>query len=192
MTPLARTLALAAALAASGCGPMHIRTPRVDGTAAALYLADYGGHSGLIFARETGELVEYGYGWWDWYALNHDRWYNVFPLFIVPGEGALARRTLPPAGNAELLRVRHGFEHVWEIRADRQRVDSLRDSLDAAFERRRDREVDNTETGMTCVPNERLYTLLFNCNSAVAEWLEAVGCEVRGQRLMAEFLIEPE
>lgn len=180
---------LATALGAIGCGPMRIRTPHVEGEAATIFLADYGGHSGLIFTRENGDLVEYGYGWWEWYALNHDHWYNVFPIFVVPGQGTLARRTLAPAADAGTLRLREGYEHVWEIAAERCRVDALCASLDAEFANGGDLEVRNAKTGMTCVLNRRLYTPLYNCNTAVAEWLEAAGCEVTGQRLTAEFEI---
>lgn len=171
---------------------MRVRTPRVEGPAASIFLVDGGDHSGVIFRREDGRLVEYGYGWWDWYALNHDRWYNVFPLLVFPGQGTLARRTLPPASGAEALRLAHGFERVWEIGADRRRVEALRESLDAAYDLRAEGEIDNPKTGMTCVPSDRLYTLFYNCNTAVAEWLEAVGCEVSGQRLTAEFRIVPQ
>lgn len=181
-------VALLTALA--GCGPMQIRAPRVAGAPAAVYLADYGRHSSLILPRPGGARVEYAYGWWPWFALNHQQWYDAIPLFIFPGEGALARRSLPEDADAETLRRDLGLEHVELISVEPARAAALLAHLDAAYEAHRDAEIANPATAMTCVPSDRAYSLINNCNTAVTEWLETLGCGLCGQTFLANFDVE--
>lgn len=177
-------------LGLGGCGPLRIRPPRVVGPAAVVYLADYGPHSALILPRSGGQFVEYGYGWWPWYALNHDRWYNVFPIFMCPGAGTLARRTLPVIQGAETLQAQFGLEHAYSIPAEPARVAALLERLDAGYDSRRAGEIFNPVTGMNCVPSDRLYAVIDNCNTAVADWLDALGCDLSGQTVNADFEVQ--
>ncbi len=147
-------------------------------------------HSGLVLPRTEGGYVEYGYGDWDWYALNCDRWYHVFDTILWPTQGALGRRSYA-ARNPDELRIQvAGVE--WEpLRVSRRDVEALVLDLDARYEAARATEVYNESSRMHLVQIPEGFWCCHGCADATAEWLRRLGCSVSCTIIRTKLLVRP-
>src|SRR4051812_12568039 len=90
--PVRRILLLVLCLLAlTGCGgvitpPSHLRDP------VAVYVTDYGRHSSVLLPTDTGGLVDYQVGDWNWIAAGHRHWYNALGAIFFSEGTALGRR----------------------------------------------------------------------------------------------------
>ncbi|MDX2199988.1 MAG: hypothetical protein SF069_13590 [Phycisphaerae bacterium] len=197
----ARRAAFAAAsllLLAPACA-YRITPPVNPPSPTEVFVIDYGQHSGLVLPAESGELREYAYGEWEWFAKNNQGWWRGPAILIVPSAGTLGVRPSPLSPD-ELTRaaamdsprsaIAGVAEEVHEVRVEAARVAELRKRLDAALMEKRDESHFNPEQGMLFVPDPRRYSMCFHCNSAIAEWLRALGCEVHGLGGIADFEVE--
>lgn len=176
------------ALVSTGMLPactMRIEPPADLREPVPVIVADHGYHLSLILPSADGGSVEFAYGWWDWFALNHDRWYNALPLLVVPGQGALGTRKLPcpPTGRSVAQHI--AAEGLYELEVEHEKAARVRDDLQAQYDSGKQTEIYNPVVRLYLVHHRRLYTLAYNCNSAVAGWLEALGARVRGGRSFA-------
>ncbi|MGE0480544.1 MAG: hypothetical protein AB7Q17_08740 [Phycisphaerae bacterium] len=211
----ARVLALPAALSLglsllAGCLMRVTQPERVDDPVTA-YLTDYGYHASVLLPREDGQLSEFAFGQWDWFALNHNQWYHALGIVLLPSGGTLGTRVVTPPRPARTLERTPGVapapdapsrgdlaalddfaaalwcQRVWPLRVERSRAAGLRDRLQAEYDAARHTEVYNPQVRLTLVRSDKLYWHHQNCNTVVAQWLEALGCEVTGARGEAEF-----
>ena len=95
---MARGMPLLAVLVCMTACVTSIRPPAEPKDPVSVALIDYGYHASLALPTADGGCVEYAYGEWEWFALNNDAWYRVFPALCWPTRGALGRRALrfPP------------------------------------------------------------------------------------------------
>ena len=143
---------------------------------------DYGYHASLALPAADGTLVEYAYGEWEWFALNNDAWYRVFPALCWPTQGALGRRALrfpPDVASEETL--------VFQV--GRAEAAALLDRLNRRYASRTEEPVHNPAVGLTFVPDDASYCCAANCNTTLADWLRELGCEVSRPTCAASFVI---
>ncbi len=163
-------------------------------------MIDYGQHSGLVLPAESGELREYAYGEWEWFAKNNQAWWRGPAILIVPSAGTLGVRPAPLAMDELREASRPGLasrpdqkatfaEAVHVVTVDAARASALRAELDAVLLAERERGHFNPQQGMLFVPYARPYSVCFHCNSATATWLRALGCEVSGLGGIADFVV---
>ncbi len=162
--------------ALAGCTSLVTPWAVVPDPVEVLIVRD-GIHTGLILPCSMGMCIEYGYGEWNWYALNKDKWYDVFDTVLWPTQGALARRVYVISDINELISYRGSGTAVM-LRVSRRRVDSLCQILDSLYTAGRATEVYNPVTRMHLVKYDRGFWWHNNCADAVAEWLRALGCTV--------------
>ncbi len=143
----------------------------------AVYFVREAMHKGLVFAREDGGFVEYGFGDWDWYALNCDRWYHVFDTVLWPTQGALGRRSVPAPTPPSLKRF-YGAIETNKIIVARADAASLLRELDDQFDRAFETRHHNTRYAMDFVEHGCSFWFLYNCNDVAADWLRKLGCSV--------------
>ena len=163
-------------LGVAGC-VSDIRPPTAPADPVATYLLMDDRHRGVLLPRVEGGFVEYGFGDWDWYAENCDSWYHAFDTVLWPTQGTLGRR-LTPARNGRELRRQFYWMRLYEIIVARTNMEALRDELQHVYAQGADREVYNPRYRMSFVPSGDGYWLFYNCNDAVASWLEKLGCSV--------------
>lgn len=175
--------------AASGC-TMVVRPPADAREPTTVFIADYQLHASLLLPREDGTLAEYAYGQWDWFALNREGLLDALRIVTFPSRGTLGRRTLTGAEDSEALRARMGVEAVHALTVERETSAALLKRLDDEYAAELATEVYNPQEQMTFVHCRRLYWTGWNCNHALAAWLEELGCEVGGCRAFADFRIE--
>jgi hypothetical protein len=176
------------AACSTGC-VMHITPPAAPPDPVSVFVADYGYHSSVILPREAGDLVEFAYGEWRWFALNESGWWRALPVTLGSHAGTLGMRTL--AGPAELDAVRRHLaaEALYELRVARTDVDALRTRLQYRFDQQRERMIYNPQHRLHFVPDEARYGPSRNCNTETAAWLRALGCKVSGCDSVARLAI---
>ncbi len=169
-------VALALFLALAGC-TSTVRAPEDPGhDPVSVWLIRDASHRGLILPMGEGGLVEFGYGEYAWYAEMQDSWYRAVPAALWPTPGTLGKR---------LLRARDEFGLADELRGARLDVlvvaradaESLRQRLEQRFAAGGE-PLWNGAYGFDFVPDPTGYWCLFNCNDAVAGWLQDLGCTV--------------
>ncbi|MCC6675550.1 MAG: hypothetical protein IT436_00265 [Phycisphaerales bacterium] len=173
----------------SGCTTVIIPPPD-PADPVDVWLIDYGYHAALALPDGENAAREYAYGEWDWFALNHDRWYRL-PLLIFPRPAGVGRGAATIELGPGAIAGRPGPDgmQVMPIRVARARAAALRSRLDELFARGPVRL--NERYGMEFAPSEACYSAVNNCNAEVADWLRELDCRVLGPTFFAEFEVRP-
>jgi hypothetical protein len=167
------------ALALPGCATRVVPPPHPQNP-LAVYIADYGRHSSILLPTTEGQLIEYAYGDWEYFALNKYRWYiGASALFYSEGSG-LGRRVLPNPNDEESLRRLIDSKRIIRIETDRRKVLELLNELDERFNSRIDTLVHPADQPLYFVKDDSHYGMFHTCNQATADWLTKLGCEVQG------------
>jgi hypothetical protein len=186
---MAARLAPLAMVLVAGCS-ITVRPPAAPADPIVVVLIDYGHHSTVILPVPGGEWVEYAYGEWDYFALNKTDLCTGMIALCCPNQGALGRRVHPRMEVGDLLDgVR--AEERFPVTVSRERAEALRRRLEDRFQRRIDTQVYSAVHRLKFVKDDDTYICWHNCNHAVAEWLEELGCEVSGWACFSEFCVEP-
>lgn len=182
--------AIAALLVLSGCAT-HVVPPTGIAESAKVFILDHGRHTSLVVSTADDEMVRYAYGDWRYYAERRTGPGQAIAALLWNTPSALGRRRLPGPATAAAVRqqVPLEIEALYEIEVERRRIDALRRELDAIFDAG-DEPRETPETALYFVPHPRAYNLFHNSNTAIANWLEALGCEVRGWRIFANWRID--
>jgi hypothetical protein len=151
---------------------------------------DLGRHTRLAFELPDGELVEYAYGEWRWYAKMQDQWWRAPTVMLWPTQGTLGRWEWPAPGAAPRLLNAYDGLVVLELPAEADKVDALIARLDRDFNDRSAELFRNATYRLDFVPYHRPYWLFNNSNHAVKEWLQELGYEVTGSGIFAEWKLE--
>lgn len=180
---------LAALILLSGC-TNTIRLLQAPDDARSVYLLDLGRHTRLAFELPDGDVVEYAYGEWQWYAKMQDEWWRAPAVMLWPTRSTLGRwKWRAPGAKPQLLNAYEGLI-VLELAAEASKVDSLVAELDRDFSRHSDELLRNATYRLDFVPLGRSYWLFHNSNHAVKGWLKELGFEVRGSGIFAEWEYE--
>ncbi|MHC4846525.1 MAG: hypothetical protein ACYTCU_10245 [Planctomycetota bacterium] len=161
-----------------------------------VYVADYGRHASLLVPRPGGELVEFAYGEWKWFALGQNSMWRSPAALFWPTTATLGRRSLPgDLSDDELARLM-GLGTVegtalHPIEVEKGPTASLLLMLEERHLVNRTGRPTATNHGLTFAPDPSSFSLFYNCNSAVSDWLERLGCEVSLAAPKANYEIEP-
>ncbi len=212
--PVWLTVPLLVLMFPGGC-TTTVWVPRVVAEhAETVYLVDYGRHSSLVLPPQplasrlrtdesngvslavfesgeslAGHAVEYAYGEWKWFALNENKWPDLFRTMLVPTQGALGRRDLGMSTSTDSLRWQIVCEAFYPLEVDGALLRQLRDRLDERFESHAETRHDNELYSMQFVHDDSAYSLAHNCNQVVVQWLRELGCKVSGATVDAKFRI---
>jgi hypothetical protein len=183
-------LLLALPLWLGGCA-VRLDLPRQLSEPVPVFLLDHGRHSSLVLPAESGGLVRYSYGDWQYYALGRTGLASGFSALFGDTQAALGRRELPGARTAANVRsqVRIGIEQLIELRAEASDVLRLREKLDDLYQAALPVRIYNAQMDLDFVPHPEPYTLSHNSNLMVAKWLEALGCRVRGLPILSNWRV---
>ena len=81
-----------------------------------VFLQSEARHKGLLLPKAEGRFVEYGFGDYDWYALEKDRWYYVFDTVLWPTKGTLGRGSARCGPSSFALRAKRAESVVGDGR----------------------------------------------------------------------------
>ena len=185
--PRSRFILIAPLLALAGCATTVV-PPEPPAAPASVFVLDYGRHTSIAFFHPSQrDLTEYAYGDWNWFALDHSKWHDVFPTLLWPTPGALGRRTLPVHGDAETIQNAIPCEQAFEIIVPAADVIRLTDQLESQFKAGIESQHFQPRYDLTFVPDDRAFHILHNCNHVTAGWLRQLGCKLRGPVMFANF-----
>lgn len=183
-------LLLLAGLGLGGC-QHSIRPPAAVSDPVRVFVIDYGRHASLALPKADSGLVEWSWGDWNWYALERTGPVQGLQALFASPRSTLSRRELAPAEGGEELAARVGAAEVLAFDVERERARALQRDLEARWLRRRDLAVRHS-SGRVFVPDDARYGLFNNSVHELTRWLEALGADVSGAGVTANFrLREP-
>jgi len=175
----------AVAVVGAGCG-YRVTPPSAVREPVSVFVLKYDPHASLVLPAEDGGAVEFAYGQWDWFALDQGHWYRALPVLLIPGRAGLGTRSIGLPATRPALELLQGRGNTLEIAVERSRVEALRADLSRRFQPPA-RTTRNPRLGLEFVPDPQPYSVLYHCNSRVADWLRALGCHVTGLGPTADF-----
>lgn len=131
-------------------------------------------HVGLVLPDFQGGFLEYAYGDWEWYALEENRWYDVFDTALWPTQGCLGVRRLPASDSGPV----YPFAYLDPVTVERAAAERLLEDLTVSFEERRETWVFSPKYRFDFVHSDSNFWFGHNCSDAVAAWLEELECDV--------------
>lgn len=181
---------LLAGLGLGGC-QQRIEPPAAVSDPVGVFVIDYGRHASLALPEADASLVEWSWGDWNWFALERTGVLQGLQALFASPRSTLSRRELAPAEDADELAALVGAEEVIALNVERERARALQRDLEARWWRRRDEAVTH-RSGRAFVPDDARYSLFNNSVHELARWLEALGAQVSGMGVTANFeLREP-
>jgi len=179
------TLLLLGALLLGGC-QRTITPPANPSDPVRVLVIDYGRHASLALPRADAGLVEWSWGDWNWFALERTGAVEGLQALFASRGSTLARRELGPVPDVASLASRVGAEEILAIHVERDRATALLRQLEARWLRRRGEAVRHAG-GRVFVPDEPRYSLFNNSVDELSRWLEALGADVSGRSVTADF-----
>ncbi|NJL80620.1 MAG: DUF2459 domain-containing protein [Richelia sp. RM2_1_2] len=169
--------------------PATIVPPADTAEALTIYIADYGLHSELVLPSGNGELIQYAYGDWNYFALNQQDLKNGATALFIPTQGTLGRQKFSNIVELQQIIQQQNYTLLSLVVA-RNKVTQLLQLLDQRFSRNISTKIENSQTGLTLVKDERDYTFLHNSNHEIVEWLRALDCQIYGFVMWANFRVK--
>jgi hypothetical protein len=157
-----------------------------------VYLSEYGRHTRLALPDRTAAFFEYGFGEWNFYGLEKEGLFSALRAITGLGEGALSRRQLPfTLVESEFMRAA-GSSRSARLLVERAPAENLRHELEGRW---RSNAGSVAVRAWDQIPVSRdlaAYHLFGNSNHAVANWLERLGCRIRGSPMTSNFQVIKE
>ncbi len=163
--------------------------PPVDGPTRAVFVLDHGRHTSLVIENDRGFLHRYAYGERRWYAEMDVGFWRALGAGFTNTDAVRGRRELRTQPNERgLLRaLRVGVESLHGFRVEAERADALIHELDGIFLEGMDAVVYNDRYGLEFAPHPRPYTVWYNSNHMIADWMEDLGCTATGSAMRANW-----
>jgi len=153
-----------------------------------VFVLDHGRHTSLVLPHPDG-LVRYAYGDWRWYAREDTGIFHGMAALLWPTQGTLGRRVLPGPATEEGVRRSVGVvvEHLYMIPVEATRAAALREELEGLFLAQRATRTYSAASDLEFVHHPDGYSAFNNSNHMLADWLEALGCDVHGSAMFARW-----
>jgi len=179
---------------ATGCTWQVIPPAQVE-QPAHIYVSEYGRHTRLALPREpsgapeTAQMIEYGFGDWNYYALEERGARSAWRALFRSGASALSRREVRYQPDPELFRRANAASYAVRLTVGQSQVDALRNRLEREWNELgpKHRTVRRSDDGVYLRRSDRRYHLFQNSNHQTAEWLRELGCEVKGVAILSRF-----
>lgn len=184
--PILTLLILLATLPLLHACTWTIIPPEPTAETTTVYVSVYGRHTRLALPDGPGQLVEYGFGDWRYYAeAERNLLTGAQALFFSSGS-TLSRRELADPNTLELSR--HFFSNRTDaIEVPEDLASQLHEDLLQAWEAAAGEEV--RQGALVFRHSPQRYSLFYNSNHQTAHWMEQLQCEVRGVPIWSNFRV---
>ncbi|MBP0000072.1 MAG: hypothetical protein J7641_13925 [Cyanobacteria bacterium SID2] len=151
-------------------------------------------HNSLVFPTSEG-FVEYSFGDRAVYADGNNSISSLVKAVAYPTPGTLGRRSIAWDGTdiddlKRAVRVgERGDRSLFPVTVGRERIAALVGQLDRRYESSNASPLYNPSVDLDFVPDAESYWALNTCNHAVARWLQALGCRIRGSPILGKFVL---
>ncbi len=184
------SLVLTIAAAVVIYSPTTIIPPSQPEDPLVVYVVDYGYHSHLVLPDRQGRLVQYTYGDWQYFALQHHTVITAVQALLCPTLGTLGRRYFADFWALDQTVGRFDNRRLLAVVVDKAKADGLRSRLDTWFEDHLETEVVHPASGLHFVRVDQHYTVSHNSNHELVAWLRALGCQVEGFVVWPNFQVK--
>jgi hypothetical protein len=168
----------------------QVRPPPPTADSVVVRVLATGLHSGLLLPCGGGNVVEYGYGEWGWYARDESAWWRAPAIALFPSQGAIGRRYVREEDLAT-TGGKYGGGTLAPVRVPRAAVEALVAKLDLAFATGGE-PYHNELYDMDFVKCPARFHLFHECHDATAEWLRELGCDVGEAPIRVGLVVEAE
>lgn len=170
--------------------PNFIIPPRDPVAPTTVYVLDYGFHSRLVLPDRGARLIQYGYGDWQHFARQERNLITTLKALFIPTQGTLAREELINSSTIQEIAEAQARITSLTIEVANEKVVKLRNKLQDRFDRNIETKVEGNRTNVQFVKDDQDYTIFYNSNHQVADWLEELGCEVEGVLILPNFQLQ--
>ena len=153
-----------------------------------VYVVDLGLHSRLVLPDSDNGLVQYAYGDWRYFALNHEDLGSGIAALLIPTQGTLGRRKYENID--QLQQAIDGNATILSFAVARAKATQLQKLLDQRFGQNIATQIFNRVNQMNFVQDDLDYTLYHNSNHELVVWLQNLDCRVEGFVLLADFQVQ--
>ncbi len=166
--------------------PATIIPPAAPVDPVTVHVAEFELHTRLLLPQGD-RWVQYGFGDWNYYALNRHDLPHALMALLVTTRGALGVGEFASLAEFQADLDPAGFE-LLSFEVSSAEVNQLMRSLHHRFERQvLNGQANNPSNNLRLVQDEQTYSLLHNSNHELAEWLEALNCQVKHLLLWTKF-----
>jgi hypothetical protein len=169
-----------------GCGATIV-PPARPVNPVPVFVTDYGRHSSLVLPDGAGDLVEFAYGDWNWFAVNKTGFYNALSAMLWSGGATFGVRHLDAGPQRANLAGVIGCNSLLRFDAEASRVEELREKLSHRMDAHLDTIVFNPASSFSFVRDDEHYAIWHNCNHVTARWLTDLGCRIEGEPATSKF-----
>lgn len=183
------TVVLAAVL--TGCVTTSLQAPENPVEPRMVFVIDHGRHSSIAIETPSGDLVRYSYGDQRYYRDQDTSLASGAAALLWPTAATLGRAKLAGSATSDSLRGQLvvGVENILPLQVEGQQADRLMATLDGLHQQGVAEHVFVEAFGMVFAPHPSDYTWWHNSSTVIAGWLEELGVEVRGPRLVGSWEI---
>ncbi len=142
---------------------------------------DHGRHNTLVIVPEPNRAIRYAYGEWRWYVDGQTGSGRALGALLSPSPAALGRRILegPVDPNCWQPQVGSVIRRALVFRASSEAASRLVEAIDRYFEQA-DYVQFSYRLKLELIEDPIPYSLSYNSNHRVVEWLKALGFSMRG------------
>lgn len=189
--PVLAIAALLCALSLLTACSARVTLPPAPEQPRAVVLLDHGGHTSLILTDADAVPWRFAYGDWRWYVEGERGAVAASRALLWQSRAAFGRRALLPPDEDDGWQPQVGSLILGQtaFEAEAARVDALLAQLHAVFEAAEAAPVLVQHLQLEVVPHPQAYSLGHNSNHQVADWLRAVGAEVRGSPVIGRWRV---
>jgi hypothetical protein len=154
-----------------------------------VYVVDYGFHSRLVLPDRTGKLLQYGYGDWQYFALQNRDVLTTLKALFIPTQGTLNREELSNLNTLKEIAEAQRRINLLEVEVAQEKMLKLREKLEDRFYQNIDSKITYSNGRSQFIKDDQDYTIFYNSNHQVVEWLEAMECKVKGIIILPSFQV---
>lgn len=186
-----RLLMLGCMALLAGCAAT-LRGPAESAEMRTVQLLEHGRHSSLLLTAADASRVRYAYGDWAWYVEEDTGALSGARALLRKSPAGLGRQRLGPAAPGRPLssEIGIGIANTYRFDVPADRVDALIRLLDGKFEQSEQTPWFSDARQLHFIPHPRPYTLGYNSNHMVADWLRQLGVEVDGNPALGRWRLE--
>ena len=160
-----------------------------------IYVSEYGRHTRLALPRDalgtsgSAQMIEYGFGDWDYYALEDRGPRSALRALFRSRASALSRREVRYQSDPELFRRANFANYAVRLTVGQSQAEALHARLERQWDElgRGHRTVRHSDEGVYLRRSDQPYHVSRNSNHQTAEWLRELGCEVKGVAILSRF-----
>ena len=180
----------------TGCRTfIKVPSPNKQTPTTTVYLIQYNGfHNALAFNTTTG-ITEYSFGDWHYYALDKHTLFNITNALFFKTKATLAKKEIVWDKKSlqtlkALINTTGVCKYITPITVNAQKSEALFKQITQRYQHNIHTQAYNRARQMYYVKEETTYTLGYNCNHLVSQWLTFLGCDVTGNKCLPRFIVE--